>query len=127
MRRRGFLQLGLLGSLGFAQGQTPTVTPSVTPAGALQREKTRFELMRVALGKKPADLVILNGILLNTFTAELQPGVAIAISSTRIAAIGDVRRCIGPQTKVVDANGRYLVPGLVDPHYHCESSRVSAP
>jgi adenine deaminase len=126
MRRRGFLQLGLFGSLGFTQGQTPSVTPSVIPSDAVQREKTRLELMRVALGKKPADLVILNGTLLNTFTAELQPGVAIAISSSRIAAIGDVRRCIGPQTKVVDAGGRYLVPGLVDPHYHCESSRVSA-
>jgi adenine deaminase len=84
--------------------------------------------MRVALGKKPADLGILNGTLLNTFTAELQPGVAIAISSTRIAAIGDVRRCIGPQTKVVDANGRYLVPGLCEDKRDSlgESSRVSA-
>src|SRR5262249_4731945 len=80
----------------------------------------------VALGRKPADLVILNGTLLNTFTAEFQPGISIAISGSRIAAIGDVRRCIGPQTKVADVHGSHLVPGFVDPHYHCESSRLSA-
>lgn len=82
-------------------------------------------LVDVALGRRPADLVIQNGTLVNTFTAELLPGWSVAVAGGRIAAIGDVTRCIGPETKVVDATGKFIAPGFVDPHYHIESSRLT--
>lgn len=83
------------------------------------------KLVDVALGRTPADLVIQGGTLVNTFTAELLPGWGVAVSDGRIAAIGDVSRCIGPETQVIDATGKYVAPGFVDPHYHIESSRLS--
>lgn len=82
-------------------------------------------LVDVALGRTPAELVIRGGTLVNTFTAELLPGWDVAISRGRIAAIGDVSRCIGPDTEVVDATGCYVAPGFFDPHYHIESSRLT--
>jgi adenine deaminase len=82
--------------------------------------------MRVGLGQAPADVVIVNGTLLNTLTGEMLPGWGVAFSGDRIAAVGDVRRYAGPKTTTVDATGMTLVPGFVDAHYHCESSRLSA-
>ena len=29
---------------------------------------------------------------------------------------------IGPETRVIDAGGRYLIPGLCDGHMHVESA-----
>lgn len=82
--------------------------------------------MRVALAREPADVVLQNGTLLDTLTGELLPGWGIAIAGDRIAAVGDVRRHVGRGTQTVDARGLTLVPGFVDAHYHCESSRLSA-
>lgn len=55
-------------------------------------------LVDVALGRVPAELVIQGGTLVNTGTAELLPGWGVAVHGGRIAAVGDVRRCIGPAT-----------------------------
>jgi adenine deaminase len=87
--------------------------------------RARLRLMRVALAQEPADVVIGDGGLLNTLTGELLPGWGIAIAGDRIAAVGDVDRYVGNRTTRVSAKGMTLVPGFVDSHYHCESSRVS--
>jgi len=93
---------------------------------AAARMRDRLRLMRVAQGQAPADVVIQGGTLLNTITGELLPGWGVAIAGDRIAAIGDVTRQVGPATTKVDATGTTLVPGFIDAHYHCESSRLSA-
>jgi adenine deaminase len=82
--------------------------------------------MRVGLAQEPADLVVDGGTLLDTITGELVPGWGVAISGDRIAATGDVERHVGPATVRISAKGMTLVPGFVDAHYHCESSRLSA-
>lgn len=81
--------------------------------------------MRVGLGQEPADLVVEGGTLLDTITGELLPGWGVAIAGDRIAAIGNVERQVGAATVRIDATGMTLVPGFVDAHYHCESSRLS--
>ena len=46
---------------------------------------------------------------------------AVAIRNGRIVAVGttyEVRKHIGPATKVVNLQGRMLMPGIVDGHYH---------
>lgn len=81
------------------------------------------DLLDVAYGRKPADTIITGGTLVNVLTGEIYPA-EIAISGTRIAQVGaDLTR--GPHTKVIDARGGYLVPGLIDGHLHIECSKLS--
>jgi adenine deaminase len=84
----------------------------------------RDELVEVARGDAPADLVIENGKLVNVNSGEIYPA-GIAIKGDRIAAIGDVEYSIGPGTQVIDAGGRYLCPGLIDGHIHLGGSQLS--
>lgn len=86
---------------------------------------TRQTLVDVALGRTYADLVIVGGKLLNVYTGEIMENASVAVKGDRIAAVGGVAYTIGPNTKVIDAHGEYLVPGFVDAHYHIESSRLS--
>jgi predicted amidohydrolase YtcJ len=73
-----------------------------------------------ALGQTTADLVLLNGKIWTV--NEKQPEAeAVAALSNRIIAVGtskDVRKFIGPQTRVIDLQGRRVVPGFNDAHVH---------
>ena len=83
-------------------------------------------LVDVAMGRLPADLVILNGKWVSVQSGEIIPGSDIAIKDGHIAYVGeDARHAIGEGTKVIDARGRYLVPGLLDGHMHVESGMVT--
>ncbi len=75
------------------------------------------ELVEVSLGQRPAEKIIGNGKLVNVFTSEIYRA-DLAIWKDRIAAVGDVQRCRGANTEIIDARGQYLVPGLIDPHLH---------
>lgn len=83
-------------------------------------------LISVAAGRTPADLVIKGGIWVNVHTRECLPGHDIAIARGRVAYVGpDASYCTGPDTQVVDAKGRYMVPGLCDGHMHIESGMLT--
>ena len=83
-------------------------------------------LVDVAMGRKPADLVVRNGRWVNVHSGEIIPGTDLAIVAGRFAYCGpDASHAIGKGTKVVDAGGRYLVPGLCDGHMHVESGMVT--
>ncbi len=77
------------------------------------------QLIAVARGDAPADLVLTNARILNTFTGEIEPG-NVAVHSGRIAGVGDYT----DGSEVVDLQGRFLAPGLIDGHYHMESSML---
>ena len=81
--------------------------------------------MEVALGQVPPDTIINNGVLVDVATRRLVEGVFISISGGRVASISKEKQKAGPKTKIIDANGAYLSPGLIDAHYHIESSRLS--
>lgn len=88
--------------------------------------KLTRSLVDVAMGRVPADLVILNGQWVSVQSAEIIPGSDIAIKDGHIAYVGeDARHTIGKKTRVIDAKGRYLVPGLLDGHMHVESGMVT--
>jgi len=79
----------------------------------------REALIDVAMGFEPADKVIKNARIVNTHTGTIHaPSDAVAIKGVRIAAVGDVNYTIDTNTEVIDADGQYLVPGLIDPHCH---------
>jgi adenine deaminase len=84
------------------------------------------ELVDCAMGRIPAYLVIKNGRWVCVQTGEIIPNIDIAIRSGRIAYVGEnADFAIGGQTKVIDAGGKFLVPGLLDAHMHVESGMVT--
>ncbi|ASJ71260.1 Adenine deaminase [Granulosicoccus antarcticus IMCC3135] len=83
-------------------------------------------LVDVATGRKPADTVVRNGRWVNVHSGEIIPNTDIAISCGRFAYVGpDASHAIGEDTVVIEANDRYLVPGLCDAHMHVESGMVT--
>jgi len=100
------------------------VLSPVTPRKPLH-EMTR-DLVAVAMGRRPADLVIRNGRWVNVHSGEILDHTDIAVLGCRIAYCGpDAGPLIGPDTTVIEAAGRYLVPGLLDAHVHIESSMLT--
>ncbi len=88
-------------------------------------EVTR-NLVDVAMGRKKADLVIRKGQLCSVQTAEILPDMDIAVSEGRIAYVGpDASHTIGADTRVIEAQGRFMVPGLLDAHMHVESGMLT--
>jgi adenine deaminase len=82
-------------------------------------------LIRVALGKESADIIIRNGMLVNVMTGEIYK-TDIAIKGERIASIGPLPDgMLGPDTRFIDAEGYYLAPGFIDAHIHIESSMLT--
>ena len=69
---------------------------------------------------KNKDTVYVNGNVL-TMDASNRIASAIAVRDGKIAAVGgnaEVSACIGGNTRVVDLDGRTLLPGFYDPHSH---------
>ncbi len=77
----------------------------------------RRRLTDVARGAAPADLYVRGGTLLNVYTGELYPA-NVAARGERIAYVGVRDEMVGARTRIVDATGRVLVPGYIDPHVH---------
>lgn len=88
--------------------------------------ETTRKLVDCAMGRLPADLVIRKGQWVSVQSGEIVPETDIAISSDRIAYVGpDASHTIGAQTKIIEAKGRFLVPGLMDGHMHVESGMLT--
>lgn len=83
------------------------------------------ELVAVAMGRKPAEVVLKGGKLVNVNTGEILPNMDVAITHGRIALVGDASHTIGETTQVIDCQGQYLTPGFMDGHIHVESSMLS--
>ena len=83
-------------------------------------------LIDVAMGRVPADLVIRKGTWVCVQSGEFVPDTDIAIKDGRIAYVGpDASPAIGEHTHVLEAQGKYLVPGLLDGHMHIESGMLT--
>jgi len=83
-------------------------------------------LVDVAMGRAHASLVIRGGKWVCVQSGEIIPDIDIAVVEGHIAFVGrDASHTIGKKTKVIEANGRYLVPGLIDAHMHVESGMVT--
>jgi len=71
-----------------------------------------------ALAAERADLVLRGG---HVFVAKGRAATAVAVTGERVIAVGDdttVAGLIGPQTRVVELNGRLVTPGFNDAHVH---------
>ena len=68
----------------------------------------------------PADLILTNGHLVTVDSSQPE-AEAVAITGDRILAVGtdaEIDRYRGPDTQVIDLEGKTVVPGLVDAHLH---------
>ena len=77
------------------------------------------ELISVARGETAADFLIRNARIINTFTGEIEQA-DVAIYGGRIAGIGDY----GKAKEIIDLQGGFLAPGLINGHTHVESSML---
>jgi len=76
------------------------------------------ERIQVARGKKPCDVVLKGGNIINVFSGEIYPA-DVAIFDGLIVGIGNYEG-----KEEIDVSGKYLSPGFIDGHVHIESSMV---
>ncbi|WGH80231.1 adenine deaminase [Jannaschia ovalis] len=97
------------------------MTPETLPAWP----DCAADLIAVAAGRQPAETVIRGGRVALVHTREILDW-QIAIAQGRIAYVGpDAGHCIGPETEVIDAEGAFVIPGLIDAHMHVESGMLT--
>src|SRR5512142_1041908 len=90
------------------------------------QSQDRRELVDCAMGRRPADLVIRNGRWVCVQSGVIIPSTDVAVYQGRVAFVGaDAGHTIGSGPRVIDAQNRYLVPGLLDAHMHVESGMLT--
>jgi adenine deaminase len=97
--------------------------------GMIESEKypmSTKELVDCAMGRSPADLVIQDGKWVCVQTGEIIEHTDIAIIGDRFAFVGsNASHTIGAKTKIIHADGKFMVPGLLDAHMHVESTMLT--
>ncbi len=79
------------------------------------------DTIAAARGDHSVDLLLRNGRLLNVMSGEIHPA-SVAVHRGLVVGFGDY-----DAAEVVDLDGRYITPGLIDGHLHLESSMLSIP
>ena len=65
----------------------------------------------------PADLVIKNATVMTASHGTIQHG-SVWVHNGKIAGVGTTRQALPTSATVVDATGKYVTPGIIDPHSH---------
>ena len=108
-----------------ADGAVPTATKVTNPVAFNEETRTRQDLIQVALGREPADVVIRGANVLNVYTLMWQENQDIVVRGKRIAWVGPAGQWKGKYTNVFDAKGLWAVPGFGESHKHIESTLLS--
>lgn len=77
------------------------------------------ELLAVARGEAPADVLLTSAKVINVFNGTIEHA-NVAIHADRFAGIGDYTAA----KQVVDLRGAFLAPGFIDAHMHVESTSL---
>ncbi|MBF0228161.1 MAG: adenine deaminase [Desulfamplus sp.] len=97
-------------------------------------------LISAAAGREKADILFINGKVINVFTGEILEQ-SVAVKDGYICGLGEICKKENPDLNVdaaelkyqleyeadniVDLQGMYLAPGFIDAHVHIESSMVT--
>ena len=111
--------------LAGAGDGVPTATKVAHPIAFNEETKIRQNLVQVALGREPADLVIRGATVLNVFTLMWEPNQDIVVRGKRIAWVGPSGQWKGKCSNIFDAKGLWAVPGFGESHKHIESTLLS--
>src|SRR6188472_3745490 len=67
-----------------------------------------------------AAALVFDGVtVVDVVQGKLVPGQQVVIVGTHIQRVGDTKAATWPQgSQVIDARGKYLIPGLWDMHFH---------
>ena len=93
----------------------------------------RCALLAVWLGAggeaaaQPPDVVLLDGKIV-AVDARASLHEALAVRDGKIVGVGstaEIRRLAGPATRVVELEGRTVIPGLIDSHLHAIRAALS--
>jgi adenine deaminase len=77
--------------------------------------------LRVARGETPAALLFKNARLVNVISGEIHDA-DVAVDDGRVIGFGDY-----DARQIIDLQGAYLAPSLIDGHFHVESTMVTIP
>lgn len=77
---------------------------------------------RSSLGLVPADLILSRASLVDVWSLRVVENIDIAIKGRIICCVGRCTRSRGSSTREIDLHGKYVAPGLIDPHTHIEST-----
>ncbi len=78
-----------------------------------------------SLGKTAPDLILKNGIVFDVKSGLFKKGDVVIKGHRIIGLFDDYSRCATKDTKIMDVSGKYILPGLIEPHIHVESSMLS--
>lgn len=88
--------------------------------------KNKRNLLAAALGKINCDLAVVNTKYVNLFTGEIYPANVFVHEGFVVhVEKDDLKDGLSKVTKVIDAEGRYIIPGFIDSHIHIESSMMT--
>ena len=76
--------------------------------------------LSIARGERPAELLFKNASLVNVLSGEIYK-TNVAVDDGRIIGLGDYKA-----KRVINLDGAYLAPSLIDGHFHVESSMLTA-
>jgi predicted amidohydrolase YtcJ len=102
-------------AISTTSGITPARSSATTPAATKTYPPTTTS--------EKADLVVENGKIL-TVDSQDRIAQAVAIKGNKILKVGttaEIRALVGPSTKVIDAGGKVVTPGMIDAHFHLMS------
>ncbi|MDP9457551.1 MAG: amidohydrolase family protein [Actinomycetota bacterium] len=75
------------------------------------------KLIETARGERPAELFVRGGTIANVYSGELHPG-NVAVTGGLVAYVGKGEGAVGPETRVIEADGMVVAPGYVEAHFH---------
>ena len=97
--------------------------------GEAERVATQMDVPVMAARDQPAGRLVLKGATIIPMTDRGAPGTALAahdilIEGNRIRQIAPAGRLDGAEgAQIVDVTGKYIIPGLIDAHYHVADIR----
>ncbi len=127
MRKQTRLLLTALVIVAILSGCQPAATqaPTAVPPEEPVIEPTQVPeptVEPVVIVENPADTIFTNGVIY-TVDANQTVAEALAIKDGKIQFVGSTEESLalaGPDTKVIDLEGKFVLPGLMDAHNHAD-------
>ena len=80
-----------------------------------------LDICQAVSGQTKSHVIIQDCSLVSVYTGEIIPHTDIAIYKSRISYVGpDASHTKGEDTYIINAKGKYVTPGLADPHTHID-------